>query len=81
MDVGVASFSEFFIHPAGESLVTTTAITANKRTAAPWGVSPNPVTDRLTLTAPAGLEGEPVKGHVIQLYGAADDYPHARAGP
>ncbi len=69
VDIGVAGFSEFFIHPVGESLTTTTSITANERSAAPWGIFPNPVTDRLTLTVPAGLEGEPVNVTVFGFTG------------
>jgi hypothetical protein len=55
LDVRVDSFSEFFFHPAAESLTSTTSVMDNDRAQAPWAFGPNPVGNELQLVPPPSL--------------------------
>ena len=67
IDVVVNSFSEFFIYPADQAMVS--SVTDNAVAALPWGASPNPLADVLTLHAPAALADEEAEVRVYTLSG------------
>lgn len=68
LEVSVASFSEFFAYPTEEQLITT-SIQENGTAALRWGIGPNPVSDRLTLTAPDELTASSVTAEVFDFTG------------
>ncbi|WP_146088730.1 T9SS type A sorting domain-containing protein [Neolewinella xylanilytica] len=67
LEIAVPSFSEFFIHPAGQAL--STSVTDNRYTTAPWTVAPDPVGNRVVLTAPPELHGKTVWAEVFTADG------------
>lgn len=67
LDVEVQSFSEFFIHPAAEPLISPTSITMQLDTE--WTFSPNPVTNRLVLQCPASLTEVTLTAEVFDING------------
>lgn len=69
VDIGVTGFSEFFLHPAAEQLVSGTSVVENGKAGSLWGVAPNPLSDRPTLTAPDKMEELAVKAEVFDFTG------------
>ena len=69
IDVVVTSFSEFFIYPSDQAMVS--SVTDNAVAALPWGASPNPLGDVLTLHAPADLANEAAEVSVYTVSGRA----------
>ena len=69
IDVVVTSFSEFFIYPADQAMVS--SVTDNAEAVLPWGASPNPLGDVLTLHAPPALANEAAEVSVYTVGGRA----------
>ncbi len=69
VDIEVTSFSEFFVHPAAESLSGTTGTSLVDARSAGWQLAPVPVTDRLWLTVPAPLRESSVAVEVLDVSG------------
>ncbi len=69
VDIEVTSFSEFFVHPAAESLSGTTGTSLVDARSAGWQLAPVPVTDRLWLTVPDPLRASPITVEVLDVSG------------
>ncbi|WP_116105908.1 T9SS type A sorting domain-containing protein [Lewinella sp. IMCC34191] len=80
VEVDVTEFSEFFVHPRSEPLTTTTAVVENGGANQPWGVAPNPVTDRVILTPPTELEDQRVTADVFDGMGRSVTHRILSAG-
>ncbi len=69
VEVGVAGFSEFFIHPAAEAMTVTTSGEPVRAASAGWQLAPVPFTDHLRLSVPDHLRESPVSVVVMDVNG------------
>ena len=69
IDVTVDAFSEFFFHTNAQPLGEPVGITENGALASTWGLTPNPVSEILTLTPPDDLIGQPLRVEVFSSVG------------